>query len=224
MSHQVSLKAGDGHELGVYVAEPPATPRAGVVVIQEIFGVNDHIRAVADDFAAQGYLAAAPALFDRVERGIELDYSPASIERGRALAAQVAGIPALTDIEAALRWLEEQTGAKPGIVGYCFGGTLAWLAACRLGPAAAVGYYGGQIAAHAEERPACPVLLHFGERDKHITAADVDKVRQARPEVTIHTYPAGHGFNCTERADFDEPSARLARTRTLAFLAEHLRR
>jgi carboxymethylenebutenolidase len=223
MSHQVSLKTSDGHELTVYVAEPSQTPRAGIVVVQEIFGVNNHIRSVADDFAAQGYLAAAPAIFDRVEKGVELDYSPASIQRGRELAQQVAGQPALTDVEAAMRWLDEQTGAKPGVVGYCFGGTLAWLAATRLEAAAAVGYYGGQIAAYAEEEPKCPVLLHFGERDQHISAADVDKVRRAHPEITIHTYPAGHGFNCTERADFHDESARLARTRTLAFLAEHLR-
>jgi carboxymethylenebutenolidase len=223
MSHQVSLKTSDGHELSVYVAEPSRTPRAGVVVIQEIFGINSHIRSVADDFAAQGYLAAAPALFDRVEKGIELDYSPPSIARGRELAQKVAGEPALTDIEAAMRWLNEQTGATPGVVGYCFGGTLAWLSATRLGPAVAVGYYGGGIAAAAEEQPKCPVLLHFGERDQHITPADVEKIRAAHPEITVHTYPAGHGFNCTERADYNEEASKLARTRTAAFLAEHLK-
>jgi carboxymethylenebutenolidase len=215
------IEATDGHELDLYVSRPAGRVRGGVVVIQEIFGVNSHIRAVADGFAAQGYLAAAPALFDRAERGVEMDYSPPSIERGRDLAMKV-NKDALKDVAAALRFVQAETGRPGAVVGYCLGGTLAWLSATRLDPAAAVSYYGGMVAQYADETPHCPVLMHFGERDKHIPPEAVDKVRRAHPEVPIHTYPAGHGFNCTDRADYDPPSAALARERTLAFLSEHL--
>lgn len=221
MGETITVTAPDGHTLDLYVARPLGLPRGGLVVIQEIFGVNRHIRAVADDFASQGYLAVAPALFDRAERGVEMDYSPPSIERGRALAMQVAP-HALRDVAAALAYGHAQTGRPGAVVGFCFGGTLAWLAATRLEPVAAISYYGGTVAQYADETPHCPVLMHFGERDKHIPPEAVNKLRSAHPDVAIHTYPAGHGFNCTERADFDPPSAALARERTLAFLKQHL--
>lgn len=222
MNHEFrQIQAADGHTLGLYAALPEGTPRGGLVVVQEIFGVNQHIRAVADDFAAQGYLAVAPALFDRVEPGVELDYSPESIARGAALAQKV-GAGALHDVAAALNHVETMTGRAGAIVGYCFGGTLAWLAATRLSPVGAVCYYGGRIATYADETPHCPVLMHFGERDAHIPLSDVEKIKAAHPEVTVHTYPAGHGFNCTERADHDPASASLARERTLKFLRETL--
>jgi carboxymethylenebutenolidase len=216
-----TIMAADDHALDLYVARPPGQPRGGLVVIQEIFGVNHHIRAVTDDFSAQGYLTVAPALFDRVERGVEMDYSPASIERGREFAMQVRK-DALKDVAAALDFVEAETGRPGAVVGYCFGGTLAWLAATRLELTAAVSYYGGMVAQYADETPHCPVLMHFGERDQHIPLEAVDQIRKAHPEAAIHTYPAGHGFNCTERADFDPPSAALARERTLAFLKHHL--
>lgn len=216
------ITAADGHTLDLYVAMPTGSFRGGLVVVQEIFGVNHHIRAVADDFAAQGYLAVAPALFDRAEPGLELDYSPESIARGAALAQKI-GAGALQDVAAALTHLEAETGRAGAIVGYCLGGTLAWLAATRLSPKAAICYYGGRIATYADETPHCPVLMHFGERDAHIPLSDVEKIKVAHPEVVVHTYPAGHGFNCTERADYDPASASLARECTLEFLGQNMR-
>jgi carboxymethylenebutenolidase len=221
MTETTAVTAADGRTLDLYVARPEDQPRGGVVVIQEIFGVNHHIRAVAAGFGAKGYLAVAPALFDRAERGVEMDYSPASIERGQQLAMQVAR-DALKDVAAALDFVRNETGRAGAVVGYCFGGTLAWLAATRLGPAAVVSYYGGMIGDYVQEAPCCSVLMHFGERDPHIPPESVDRIRQAHPEVAVHTYPAGHGFNCTERAAYDPASAALARERTLAFLREKL--
>lgn len=220
MAQTMKLPAKDGHRLEVYIAQPAGRPRAGLVVCQEIFGVNGHIRAVAEGFAGQGYLTVAPALFDRIEPGLELDYDAEGIARGRAVRAQITAEQALNDIAAAMA--VASAAGKVGVVGYCWGGTLAWLAACRLGPDAAVCYYGSQIHAHRHERPACPVMMHFGELDGSIPPEHVEAIRAARPEVTIHSYPAGHGFNCDARADFHEISARVAGERTQDFLARHL--
>lgn len=213
--------AADGHKLGVYRADPAGVPRGAVVIVQEIFGVNSHIRAVCDDFAGQGYVAIAPALFDRVERGVELGYEPDDVTRGRGIREGVTLEQALADVEAAAR--EVATVGKLGVVGYCWGGTVAWAAATRSRTfAAAVGYYGGGVAGLAGEQPNCPVQLHFGEQDHAIPLADVDRVKAAHPDLPIYIYPAGHGFNCDQRASYHAESARVARERTLAFLREHV--
>ena len=221
MGTTVKAKAADGHELGIYRAEPAGRARGGLVVVQEIFGVNSHIRAVCDGYAADGYLAVAPALFDRVERGIELGYQSDDIARGRAIREKVSLEDALADVEAAAQQI---AGAgRIGVMGYCWGGTVVWAAATRSRTfSAAVSYYGGGVADLAGEQPNCPVQLHFGEQDQSIPLAGVEKVRAAHPELPVHLYPAGHGFNCDQRASYHAESARLARERTLAFLREHV--
>jgi len=214
---QETLQAADGHRLDAYRAVPSGKPRGALVVVQEIFGVNSHIRAVADGYAADGWLAIAPAMFDRVERGIELGYTPADIERGRELKGGCSNDHALLDIAAAVDTV--RSAGKVAVIGYCWGGTLAWLAACRQpGLSAAVSYYGGGIGELIDLTPRCPVLAHFGERDASIPLTVPEALRKAHPEVEIHIYPAGHGFNCDQRGSFDAPSAKLARERSLAFL------
>jgi carboxymethylenebutenolidase len=221
MSGWITLQAADGHHFAAWVAAPAGTPRGGLVVAQEIFGVNGHIRRVVDGYAADGYLVVAPALFDRVERGVELGYDPQSIQRARALKDASGNDKPLLDLAAAVA--HAASAGKVGIVGYCWGGLLAWLAAARLdGFAAAVPYYGGGMPEHAALVPRCPVLAHFGAHDTHIPMPDVEALRQARPEVELHVYDAGHGFNCDERASFDAAAAQLARERTLAFLRRHV--
>ena len=216
----IELTTAAGHRLGAYLARPAGTPRAGLVILQEIFGVNRHIRAVTEGFARDGYLALAPALFDRREPGLELGYEAEDVARGRALKGATSWEEAAEDTAAAVAAVEE-TG-KVGVVGYCWGGSLAWLAACRLPLAAAVGYYGGQVRELSGETPRCPVLLHFGEQDAAIPLEDVEAIRRRHPEVPIHLYPAGHGFNCDLRGSYHAESAALARERSLAFLAAHL--
>lgn len=222
MSETVNLKASDGHEFGAYVARPQGTPIGGLVVVQEIFGVNQHIRSVADGYARDGFLAVAPALFDRFERGVELSYSGEDMKRAMSFIPKLDMEAAVRDSAATLAYVREQSGKKSGVIGYCFGGTIAWLAATRLGADAAVGYYGGRIGAFVEEQPKCPVMLHFGEKDQHIPKSEVDKIQAAHPEVQVFWYDADHGFNCDARASYDAPSAKLARERSLAFLKEHL--
>ncbi|WP_422365199.1 dienelactone hydrolase family protein [Pelagibius sp.] len=220
MGEHVTLTAADGHKLDAYVARPDGPAKGGLVVVQEIFGVNPHIRAVADGFAAEGYVAVAPALFDRIRPGIELAYDEAGVSEGRALRAQVPWEATVLDVEAAMTLAAE--AGRVGVVGYCWGGSVAWLAATRLKPAAAVGYYGGHIHEFASEKPACPVMLHFGEEDAGIPLENVEIVRAARAawaDVTIHLYPgAGHGFNCDLRGSYHAEAAALARSRSLAFL------
>jgi len=221
MGTTIELTASDGHRLAAYRADPAGKPRGGLVVIQEIFGVNSHIRSVADGYAADGYLAIAPALFDRAERGFEVGYSPPEIERGRAVRAKVSLDDALKDVAAAIT--AAAPAGKVGIVGYCWGGTVVWAAATRLdGLAASSPHYGGGIAEIATERPRCPVMFHFGETDQQIPMTDVEKIRTAQPGQTVHVYPAGHGFNCDQRGSYHAPSAKLARERTLAFLRQHI--
>ncbi len=220
MGETIRLRASDGFELSAYRAAPSGTPRGGLVVIQEIFGVNGHIRRVADGYAADGFVAIAPALFDRIEPGLELGYGQDDIERGRGLKARAPTDAALRDISAAR---DAAAAGKVGVVGYCWGGYLSWLSATRLdGFAAAVSYYGGGIGSVAEEMPRCPVLLHFGEKDHAIPLSEVETVRKAHPDLEIHVYPAGHGFNCDERGSYDAESTRLARERSLAFLRRHI--
>jgi carboxymethylenebutenolidase len=223
MGETLTLTAEDGHKFAAYRATPSGTPRGGLVVVQEIFGVNQHIRKVADGFAADGYLSIAPALFDRVERGYESGYGPQDIERGRATRGKLTLDQAMMDVKATVKELAK-SGVKVGVVGYCFGGTIAWLAATRIdGVAAAVGYYGGGIAETAEEKPKCPVMLHFGETDASIPKEHYEKVQRLHPNVPAYVYPgAGHGFVCDERGSYHAASATLARQRTIDFFRKHL--
>lgn len=221
MGKQIELTAKDGFVLGAYEATPDGETRGGLVVVQEIFGVTRHIRSVADDFAAQGYHVIAPALFDRVERNVELSYDGQDAAKGVAIRTQTKMDDTLADIAAAVE--AAKTAGRVGIVGYCWGGTLAFAAAQRVdGLAAAVGYYGSGIAALPPDQLRCPVMLHFGDQDKSISLAEVEKIRRAHPDITIHIYPAQHGFNCTDRSSYDPASAMLARQRTLEFLAEYI--
>jgi carboxymethylenebutenolidase len=193
-----------------------------VVVIQEIFGVNGHIREVADGYARDGYLAVAPQIFDRVARDVELGYQEADLGRGIEITFQQLDHKlVLQDVQAAVE--AAATAGKVGVVGYCFGGLVAWRAACKLsGVSAAVAYYGGGIAREADRQAQCPVMMHFGEQDAHIPLTDVEAIKAAQRDARIFVYPADHGFNCDHRASFHAESAGLARQRTLEFLAEHL--
>ncbi len=221
MGKMIELTASDGFKLGAYKAEPKGPSKGGLVVCQEIFGVNHHIRNVADRFAEQGYTVIAPALFDRAQRGVDIGYTEATIKQGVDIRGKIKLEDTMKDVQAAVGALKG--AGKIGVVGYCWGGSLAFLSATRLsGVSAAVGYYGGTIAAHADEKPKVPVMLHFGEKDHGIPMSDVEKVKKARPEVKIFTYPADHGFSCDERGSFDKPSHEQALARTLAFFKEHL--
>jgi carboxymethylenebutenolidase len=223
MGETVVTKATDGHELDLYVARPKGEPVAGLVIIQEIFGVNRHIRSVADGYAKDGFLVAAPALFDRVEKGVDLTYEGADAQKAMELMQKIDVDEALIDVNAALNYVREETGKKSGVIGYCLGGLLAWLSAARLHPDAAVGYYAGRIGNYAAETPKVPVQLHFGKLDTHIPAEQVETVHAAHPEVEIHWYDgAGHGFNCDMRASYNAEAAAQARKRALAFLKKHL--
>jgi carboxymethylenebutenolidase len=219
----IKIKALDGHVLGGYLASPSGSPRAGLLVLQEIFGVTAHMRHVTDEFAAQGFLALAPALFDRVRPGTELPYT--GIDEGRALMQQLAIDDVASDLAgatAALRGLLPP-GAKVGAVGYCWGGAIADLAACRTDVDAAVAYYGRANVGWLDERPRCPILYHFGGKDPLIPPEIVAQIRNGRPGAPAFVYPdAGHGFSCDERPEFHEPSHRLALERSLAFLGNHL--
>jgi len=222
MGKTIELTAADGHKFAAYRADPTGKPKGALVVIQEIFGVNGHMRRVTDGFAAEGYAAIAPALFDRTRRGVELGYDADAIAAGRDLRAAVGDSGPLADIQATIDEAAK-SGGKVGVIGYCWGGTLAYLSATRLkGIAGAVGYYGGGIAAAAAEKTKVPVMLHFGETDQSIPMSDVEKVRAAHPEIELHVYPAGHGFNCDERGSYHAPSARTALDRSLGFLRKHI--
>ncbi len=226
MAQFIDLKAADGFTFPAYVAQPAGKPRGGVVVLQEIFGVNAHIRAVADSYAAAGYLAVAPATFHRVKPGVELGYQPDDMSAGMALKAAVEALPApgvLQDIQAAID--HAASAGKVGVVGYCWGGLLTWRTACLLkGVSAAVPYYGGGVTTEAEiaRSPKCPVLAHFGEQDHWIPLEGVAALQKAHPEVEVHVYPANHGFNCDHRGSWDATAAAQARERTLAFFAKHV--
>ena len=220
MAETIKLTASDGHSFDAYVAQPSGMARGGLVVIQEIFGVNQHMRKVADGFAADGYMCVTPALFDRTRRGVELGYGPADIPAGRDLRQTLKLDDVLLDLKAAVD--VARSAGKVGAVGYCWGGSRAFVCATRLGVNAAVGYYGGAIVPHKDETPGCPTMLHFGERDKGIPLTDVEIIRKARPDVTIHIYPADHGFNCDERGSWEPVSARIARERTLELFRKNV--
>jgi carboxymethylenebutenolidase len=221
MGKQIKLTAKDGVTIGAYEAVPHGETRGGLVVLQEIFGVNGHIRHVADDFAAQGYHVIAPAIFDRVEPGVDLGYSSDDAAKGVDIRAKTKLEDTLADIAAAVE--AASVSGPVGIVGYCWGGTLAFAAAQHVdGLAAAVGYYGSGIAALPKAQLRCPVMLHFGDQDKSIPLADIEKIRREHPDITIHIYPAGHGFSCNDRSAYEPESAKLARERTLEFFEKNI--
>lgn len=222
MGEHVTLKASDGFALDAWLAMPDGAPKGGVVVIQEIFGVNQHIREVTDGFAAEGYAAIAPAIFDRVEKGVELGYEGDDIMRGAGIArGKLEQANTMKDLQAAIDYIGQY--GKVGVVGYCFGGLLTWLCACNAsGIACASGYYGGGIAGVANLTPKVPTILHFGEKDAHISMADVNKIKEAHPGMSVYVYDADHGFNCDHRASYDKAASALAKSRTLAFFAEHI--
>jgi carboxymethylenebutenolidase len=214
MGSWLELTAADGHRLAAYAAAPPATPRGGIVVVQEIFGVTRHIRDVAEQYAAAGFYAVAPALFDRVERDVDVHYS--DIAKGIAYMQATKMDDVLLDVKAAVD-LVARSG-NVGVVGYCWGGTIAYLAAARLPIAAAVSYYGGGTTHFLSEKPRAPVMYHYGERDAHIPPEAVAQVKAADPGGVFHLYPADHGFNCTDRGSYEPESAKLAFERSLEFL------
>ena len=222
MGQMIELKTKDGQTISAYKAEPAGKPRGGIVVIQEIWGVNSHIRSVADGYAKEGYVAVAPAIFDRVEKGVTMDqYTQETMGRGFGLMQKVDQDKALLDIQAAVD--EASKAGKVGVVGFCFGGRMAWLAAARAnGISASVPYYGGGIPDLASEKPKVPVILHFGEKDQHIPVASVQQFQKVHPDLPVYMYKADHGFNCDQRGSYDAAAAKLARERTVEFLRKHV--
>ncbi len=225
MGNFIVLEAEDGHSFDAYRVAPAGTAKAGLLVIQEIFGVNGHIQSVCDAYAADGYLAIAPAIFDRKRRKVELGYTAETVAEGRALKDEVGWDDPVPDMQAGLGALRADLGAgtKVGVVGFCWGGTLAWLAACRLETDCAVGYYGGQIGQFIDEQPRSSTMLHFGTEDAGIPLDSVEAIRAAHADVEIHIYEgAGHGFACDQRADYHPAATALARERSMAHFAKHL--
>ena len=228
MGQFIQLTSADGFGVSAYVAQPEGTPKAAIVVLQEIFGVNSHIQSVTDRFAAQGYLAIAPATFERVKTGVELGYTDADMTAGFGLKSAVDALPGLgvmLDIQAAINYAAQTSGGKVGIIGFCWGGLLTWRAACTLsGLSAAAPYYGGGMTSEEEiaRTPQCPVMAHFGDQDHWIPLEGVTVFAKVHPEVEVHVYAANHGFNCDQRGSFNEAAAQLARERTLAFFAAKL--
>ncbi len=220
MGEWLTLQTESGPVRG-WLARPARPARGALVVVQEIFGVNAHIRAVAERYAEAGFVALAPALFDPVEVGVELGYDVEGVARGRDLVAALGFDRAVTIVDAAARWLRE-AGHGVGVVGFCWGGTIAFLANTRLG-LPAVSYYGGRSVPFLAETTQAPMLFHFGERDPIISPEDVQQHRRQQPQATIHVYPAGHGFNCEQRGDYDAASADIAHRRTVAFFEHVLR-
>jgi carboxymethylenebutenolidase len=222
LGKHVSLTTTDQHTLGAYRADPAGKPKGAMVVVQEIFGVNSHIRNVCDRLAAEGYVAVAPAVFDRFVRDFQSGYTPDEVAHARTHIAKVDWPKLLLDIQAGID--EVKSVGPVGVIGFCLGGSAAFLAATRLdGIKAAVAFYGGQIVKYADEKPKCPVQMHFGETDASIPMTDVEIVKQKRPDCEIYIYPAGHGFYCDERASFHDDSAKLAWQRTIAFLDKHMK-
>jgi carboxymethylenebutenolidase len=219
MGRKLKLKAADGFELGAYRADPAGTPRGRVVVIQEIFGVNNHIRSVCERLADAGYVALAPQVFDRVERDFECGYSEAEVAHARTFIPKLDWAKVMEDTEAAIDALKRE--GSVAVMGFCLGGSVSYLAATKVGGlAGAVCYYGGQIIQHIDKKPRCPVQMHFGANDTHIPMSDIEIMRQKQPQAEIYVYQhAGHGFHCDERGSYDQPSSRIAWERTLGFLS-----
>jgi carboxymethylenebutenolidase len=219
MGKMTRLRAVDGHELDAYLADATGKPKGGVVIVQEIFGVTNHIKRVADRYAAKGYKVIAPAMFDRVQRDVTLEYS--QIDKGREYMRQLQWPGTLGDVDAAVT--EVRGAGRVAVVGYCWGGTVAHVAASELDVDAAVSYYGGGVAKMLDKKPRCPIVYHFGDKDASIPLPDIEKIKQANPSSAIHVYAgAGHGFNCDERASYSEKDAQLAFERSLEFLNAQL--
>ena len=220
MSGWIELTADDGHSFAAYRAKPGGTPRGAVVLIQEIFGVNDHITGLVDGFAADGYDTVTPALYDRIEPGIGFEYTDDGIAKGRDLRARIPVEDVMRDVAAA-RDAVAPSG-RVGVVGYCWGGALAWLSATRLGVDCAVGYYGSVMIDFVDETPTCPMTMMLGETDTTFPPENIEVIRAKHPDAVVFTYPAGHGFACDQRGSWHEPSARLARERTLEVFRRYL--
>lgn len=225
----IDLTASDGVTFPAYVCKPQGAPRGALVVLQEIFGVNSHIRSVADRWAERGYLAVAPATFARLQKDVDLGYGPDDVKAGAALKAQAEALPGagvLTDVQAAIDYAARESGGKKvGIMGFCWGGLLAWRAAGQLtGLSAAVPYYGGGMTTEKEiaRTPGVPVMAHFGDKDAHISVDSVKALEQAHPDIQVFLYAAEHGFNCDQRGSYDAAAASLADERTQAFFAQHV--
>ena len=224
MGQDIKLTASDGFKLGGYRADPAGAPKAAIVVIQEIFGVNHHIRSVCDRLAGEGYVAIAPSIFDRIEPNFTSGYSPDEVANARKFVANPDWAAMLRDTEAAIDAVKDV--GPVGIIGFCLGGSIAYAAATKLsGLSAAIGYYGGAVVRFADDKPKVPTQLHFGEKDAGIPLTDVEAIKAKRPEVEVHTYPgAQHGFHCDERASYDKTSADSAWPRSLDFFAKHLKK
>ena len=222
MGQNIELKTKDGQTISAYKAEPAGKARGGIVVIQEIWGVNSHIRDVADRYAKEGYLAIAPAIFDRIEPGVKMDqYTQETMQKGFGYMQKVDQDKTLLDISAAVA--EASKAGKVGVVGFCFGGRMAWLASARVdGISASVPYYGGGVPQLASEKPKVPVMLHFGEKDAHIPVASVEEFKKVHPTLPVYIYAADHGFNCDQRGSYDAAAAKLAQDRTLEFFRKHV--
>jgi carboxymethylenebutenolidase len=224
MGQDLKLKASDGFELGAYRADPTGSPKGAIVVIQEIFGVNHHIRSVCDRLAKEGYVAIAPSIFDRIEPNFQSGYSPDEVANARKFVANPDFPAMLRDAQAAIDAVKSV--GPVGIIGFCLGGSIAYAAATKLaGLSAAVGYYGGAVVRFADDKPAVPTQLHFGEKDAGIPLSDVEAIKSKRPEVEVFIYPgAQHGFHCDERASYDKASADIAWPRSLEFFGTHLKK
>jgi carboxymethylenebutenolidase len=221
MGKMIELTAADGHKFSAYRAEPAGKPRGALIVIMEIFGVNSHIRAVTDDYAKEGYLAIAPALFDRVHRGLDIGYTPADIEVGRSAMQKMKLDDAIKDVAAALN--DVKSAGKVGIVGYCWGGTVSWKSASSVdGLSCAICYYGGGIPGLMGEKPKVPVMFHWGETDQSIPLEKAREVAAAHKDQQHFFYPAGHGFNCDQRGSYNAEASKLAKSRSLEFLRKHV--
>jgi len=222
MAEDILLKSKAG-DIAAYLAMPKGTPKGGIVVVQEIFGVNHHIRAVTDKFAADGYIALAPRFFDHIKKNIELGYTPDTIAEGRGY-VMTPGFTdkAVQDVEAAIAELKKRGAKKVAVTGYCWGGTIAWLAATRLKPDAVSAYYGGGIHGLKNEKTSIPTQMHFGDKDMHIPMAHVNEIRQLHPEVEVYDYPADHGFHCDERGSYDAAASKKAMERTLAHFKKYV--
>jgi carboxymethylenebutenolidase len=223
MGLSLTLTAADGHKLGAYGADPAGQPKGGVVVIQEIFGVNHHIRSVCDRLAGEGYAALAPALFDRTTSDFQSGYTPDEVAKARKFVEAPDWDAMLRDTDAAIKELDDV--GPVAIMGFCLGGTVSFASACRLsGLSAAVCYYGGGIARFADEKPKCPTQMHFGRKDAHIPMTAVDDIRKKRPDCEVYVYDeADHGFHCDERGSYHAESAKIAWGRSMAFLAKNMK-
>jgi len=228
MGEWIKVTASDGHELDAYVATPAGEPIGGLVVMQEIFGVNKQIQGVVDAYAQDGFLAIAPSTFDRYEKGVQIGYEGEDLKKAFELYQKLDVKTALLDVAAAFKKAKELTGKGVGVTGFCYGGLMSWLSATRgetdgMKPACTVGYYAGGVGGVATEQPVCPVMLHFGGADSHIGVDQIDAVRTAHPDVSVYVYEgAQHGFANVGRKEYAREAAKLARERTVEFLKKHI--